>query len=241
LPAHPAGRTSAAHIRCAATALAAQAWQTGVDEAAMLARSALARLRDRLDAGAVAEICALAPVDAADGSRVVAAAERAGAFAVAASQLFHATDVWRLSPPLLDQLLAGPLDQADPGPARPPAASAWEPFLAAVTCANGQVTGGEPASAGLGAGRLLMLGAPQRLAGVRERWVLHVEEPLPAYAPLLWGAAGLVSATGSASAHLFDVARALGVPAVAGTDLPDGCGRPPVVAVDGSAGQVYVL
>jgi hypothetical protein len=241
VPARPAGRTGAAQLRCAARALAAQAWQTGADEAAVRARSALARLRDRLDADAVAEICALAPVDAADGSRVVVAAERAGALAVAAAQLFHATDVWRLSPPLLDQLLAGPPGQAHPRPGRPPAASFWEPFLAAVTCANGQVTGAEPASAGLGAGRLLMLGAPQRLAGVHERWVLHVEEPLPAYAPLLWGAAGLVSATGSAAAHLFDVARALGVPAVAGADLPEGCDRAPVVAVDGSAGQVYVL
>jgi hypothetical protein len=241
LPSHSAGRTGAAQLRYAARALTAQAWRTGADEAAWLARSALARLRDRLDPDAVAELYALSSIDAAQGSRVVATAERAGAFAVAAAQLFDATDVWRLSPSLLDQLLAAPFDQANPRRASPPTASTWEPFLAEVARANGQVTGAEPASAGLGAGRLLVLGTPQRLAGIRERWVLYVAEPLPAYAALLWGAAGLVSATGSASAHLFDVARTLGVPAVAGADLSAGCGRTPVVAVDGLAGQVFIL
>lgn len=236
-----AGRTGAAELRRAARALTAQAWRTGGDEAARLARSALARLRDRLDPDAVSELLALAPVNEADASRIVAVAERAGAVAVAGGRLFDATDVWRMPLSLLDQLLAAPPNGTNPSRADPPPASAWEPFLAEVACANGQVTGAEPASAGLGAGRLLELGAPQRLAGVRERWVLHVTEPLPSYAPLLWGAAGLVSATGSASAHLFDVARTLGVPAVAGADVPVVGGRALVVAVDGSAGRVYVL
>ena len=233
------GPHGAASLRSAARALMAQAWGTGEDEAAELARSALARLRDRLDPDAAAELRALAPVNTAEGGLILATVQRAAATAVAASQLFDPADAWRLSPTLFDRLLddAAALGQE----ALAPAAGTWEPFLSEVVLANGRVRSGEPASAGLGAGRLLVLTAPRRLAGVRERWVLHVTEPLPAYAPLLWGAAGLVSATGSGSAHLFDVARTLGVPAVTGVELTSARGSEPVVAVDGSSGEVVVM
>lgn len=235
----PAAPTDPAALRAVARALTAQAWRTGEDEAAEAARSALARLRDHLDPDAVAELQALAPVNAADGGLILATVQRAAVAAVAASQLFDPADAWRLPDALFDRLLgeAGALGQEALGPA----AGTWEPFLCEVVLGNGRAHSGEPASAGLGAGRLLVLTAPRRLAGVRERWVLHVTEPLPAYAPLLWGAAALVAATGSGSAHLFDVARTLGVPAVTGVELTSTPGSEPVVAVDGSSGEVVVL
>jgi phosphohistidine swiveling domain-containing protein len=232
-------RSGAASVRSTAGALMAQAWRTSQGEAGELARSALARLRDQLDPVAAAELESLAPVDPVLAGTVIAAVERAAASAVRDSRLFDAADAWRLAPRHLDQLLDA--DGTFGKHELQPSAGAWEPFLCAVVVANGQVFSGEPASAGLGAGRLLALGTPQRLPGVRERWILQVNEPLPVFAPLLWGAAGLVSATGSASAHLFDVARTLGVPAVAGVEVSTGCGRAPVVAVDGSAGEVFVL
>jgi phosphohistidine swiveling domain-containing protein len=233
-----ASQQGAASLRSAARALTARAWRADEDRAMELARAAMARLRDPLDTGAVAELLALAPVDPAAGRRVVAAVERAAAVAVGAARLFDPADAWRLPPSRLDELLDGAFADAE---TLVPAAGAWEPFLREAVFANGQVRSGEPAADGAGAGRLARLEVPRRLAGVRERWILYVTNPLPAYAPLLWGAAGLISATGSPSAHLFDVARTLGVPAVAGVELAATHDNGVVVAVDGSAGDVVVL
>lgn len=235
----PARLLGAASVRSAARGLTAQAWKAGEEEAAELARSALARLRDRLDPDALADLGGLAPVSAADGGLILATVEQAAAAAVADAQLFDPADAWRLPPALFDQLLdrAAVGGRETPGPT----VRTWEPFLYEAVLANGQVHSGEPASEGRAAGRLLVLNTPRRLPGIRERRILHVTTPLPGYAPLLWGAAGLVSATGSASAHLFDVARTLGVPAVAGVDLASGHDSDLVVAVDGSGGEAVVL
>jgi phosphohistidine swiveling domain-containing protein len=232
-------------LRSTARALAAQAWQTDEDSAAELARAAIARLRDRLDPGAVAEFAALAPVDGVQARRILAMVEGAAAAQVRAERLFHPADAWRLPPAVLGTLVdESSLDAQTLAPSPTGPAGAWEAFVHEAVLANGIRLSAEPASAGLGAGRLLVLDFPRRLPGVRERWILHVTNPLPAFAPLLWGAAGLVSATGSPSAHLFDVARTLGVPAVAGADLSadgDAAHDGAVVAVDGSTGDVAVL
>jgi phosphoenolpyruvate-protein kinase (PTS system EI component) len=63
-------------------------------------------------------------------------------------------------------------------------------------------------------------------------------QPVPNLAPLLWDAAGLVTETGSPAAHLFESARALGIPAVCGVELTD---SNQIVAVDGSTGVVATL
>lgn len=242
-------------LRSTARALAAQAWQTGEDGAAELARAAIARLRDRLDPGAVAEFAALAPVDGVRARRILAMVEAAAAAQVragpgTAGRLFHPVDAWRLPSAALGRLVDGAsldaasLDAASLAPSATGPAWAWEAFVHEAVLANGSRHGGEPACPGLAAGRLLVLEFPRRLPGVRERWILHVTNPLPAFAPLLWGAAGLISATGNPSAHLFDVARTLGVPAVAGVDLTaDGVAAHDgaLVAVDGSTGDVAVL
>jgi hypothetical protein len=63
---------------------------------------------------------------------------------------------------------------------------------------------------------------------------------------MLWDAAGVVTTAGSPAAHLFESARALGIPAVAsirledmlGTDLAAADGRF-ALALDGDGGLVY--
>jgi phosphocarrier protein FPr len=50
-----------------------------------------------------------------------------------------------------------------------------------------------------------------------------------------------VSTGGSSGAHLFEVARSLGVPAVIGVDPTVSGGDGSLVAVDGDAGVVSVL
>jgi phosphoenolpyruvate-protein kinase (PTS system EI component) len=70
--------------------------------------------------------------------------------------------------------------------------------------------------------------------------------PLPHLAALLWDAAAIVTTGGGPAAHLFESARALGIPAVAaihldeglGSDFTEGEGRF-ALAVDGSAGSVF--
>jgi phosphotransferase system enzyme I (PtsI) len=84
------------------------------------------------------------------------------------------------------------------------------------------------------------------LEGPPDRWrpgpreVLAVSQAAAQAAPLLWNAAGVVAANGSVGAHLFEVARSLGVPAVVGVDVSrtdDGA----LAAVDGDAGSVSIL
>jgi phosphoenolpyruvate-protein kinase (PTS system EI component) len=78
------------------------------------------------------------------------------------------------------------------------------------------------------------------------RMVVVAPHPIPQLAPLLWGACGLVTAGGSAAAHLVEVARSRGVPAVIGCDearlfgLLDGAAPHPLVAVDGDTGRVAI-
>jgi phosphohistidine swiveling domain-containing protein len=84
---------------------------------------------------------------------------------------------------------------------------------------------------------------PDRPAGgaLPPRAVIVAAYPLPQYAPLLMGAAGLVCRNGSEAAHLITVARSLGVPAVIGADLTTAAAAGErYAAVDGYAGTVSV-
>jgi phosphoenolpyruvate-protein kinase (PTS system EI component) len=66
-----------------------------------------------------------------------------------------------------------------------------------------------------------------------------VSTVVPQLASLLWEAAGLVARTGSEGAHLFEVARSLGLPSVIGVD--PGAADDRVIAVNGNDGTVSVL
>jgi hypothetical protein len=115
----------------------------------------------------------------------------------------------------------------------------WEPFVAAVVLANGRQQQGTPASSGVGAGPTSRIDDMHPADTFRPRHVVAAPQPVPGLAPTLWDAAGLVTASGSPAAHLFESARALGVPAVCGVDLPEGASQ--LVGVDGYAGLVASL
>lgn len=114
-----------------------------------------------------------------------------------------------------------------------------EPWLLERIRSHGTWREGEAASGGAGVGGVLAMDVPGRLGPARRRYVLYLAAPQPGFAPLLWGAAGLVTAGGNAGAHLFEVARSLGVPAVAGCEIPEWRGAGDLTAaVDGSSGEV---
>lgn len=114
----------------------------------------------------------------------------------------------------------------------------WEPFLASVALALGEHRQGTAAAPGIGAGVVSRVETGVDSHGPRHRAVIVADRPLPVLASLLWDAAGLVTATGSPAAHLFDSARALGVPAVCGVDLG---GEDQIVAIDGHSGVVATI
>jgi pyruvate,water dikinase len=107
-----------------------------------------------------------------------------------------------------------------------------------VTLAFGTRWLGTPGSPGIGAGARAHVDLPDAIDRFRSRSVVTAPQPVPNLAPLLWDAAGLVTETGSPAAHLFESARALGVPAVAGVEVPDG---EHIIAIDGSSGLVATL
>ncbi|HEX9343302.1 MAG TPA: PEP-utilizing enzyme, partial [Actinomycetota bacterium] len=125
------------------------------------------------------------------------------------------------------------------GPAR--VASSAELHAHADAMAHGERFQGQPAAPGIAAGPARVAGgSPQRLP-LPDRAVVVARYPLPHLAPLLWGAAAVVTFGGSPAAHLFQVARSLGVPAVAGCGGLDGRLAPDadaVLAVDGGSGEV---
>ncbi len=66
--------------------------------------------------------------------------------------------------------------------------------------------------------------------------------PLPNFSPLLWDAAGMVAVGGAASAHLFEVARSLTVPAVVDCAAAALVREGPVLGmIDGDRGRVALL
>ena len=77
--------------------------------------------------------------------------------------------------------------------------------------------------------------------------ILLVGQPLPALAPLLFAARGVIARTGAAGSHLAEVARSLGVPMVLGCHPERVTGAPAVsdgaflAAIDGSTGDVALL
>jgi len=148
----------------------------------------------------------------------------------------------RLTPPdpTLALRLLALVEGMQAGEDRPPrlGVGRWEPFLASVTLASGNHHRGIPAAAGVGAGLRHRVDHPLHIRSHPPRRVITSGQPVPNLAPLLWDAAGLVTATGSPAAHLFESARALGVPAVSGVVLDEG---DQIVAVDGHLGIVATL
>jgi phosphohistidine swiveling domain-containing protein len=140
----------------------------------------------------------------------------------------------------LGPLLAG--RASEPGLARRAqlATLSWEAARFSAVSDCGERLTGTGVAPGTGCGPCVS--AAQAVRGaLPPRAVIVAAYPLPQYAPLLMGAAGLVTRYGSEAAHLITVARSLGVPAVVGADLaygPEAGER--YAAVDGYAGTVSV-
>lgn len=121
------------------------------------------------------------------------------------------------------------------------------PGLAADIMRRGAHVPGRPGAPGMAVGRLMACGPHERPPGGCEDAILLVGRPVPALAPLLFGARGVIARSGAAGAHLAGVARSLGVPMVIGCDLEPVTGPPPVpgdrwlTAINGSTGDVALL
>src|SRR6185295_4428298 len=94
---------------------------------------------------------------------------------------------------------------------------------------------------GVGAGRLHVVPTLRDVGRPASRTVIAAPAPFPQLAPLLWHCAAFVARGGSPGAHLFEVARSLGVPAVIDVGIEE-LGPPgSLVAVDGSNGSIASL
>ncbi len=217
--------------------LTAQAWSfSGAPiEPRAAARRAADAVRSVLGDGTgrgLEQLASLRPVDRADARRLLGLLGGMADAFVRDGRLPHRDLIWRISPEELDRAVWS--DVPPPirlGPDR------WEPFVRRVIEGAGREVRGSAASPGGGAGRLVVgrAGSPSWVP----RRVLALTDPVPHAAPLLWGAAGVVSVRGGLGAHLFEVARSLGVPAVAGVDLT-GVAPGTLVTVDGDEGSVWV-
>lgn len=125
-----------------------------------------------------------------------------------------------------------------------PSRDRWEPFLFATLRRYGEQRPATAVIEGIGAGRACYVDEPAAAPSRRDRRVLVVPQPLAAFGPLLWNAAGLVTLAGGAGAHLMEIARSLAVPTVMRCRLDDlvvqGADRF-LVAVDGNEGCISIL
>jgi phosphohistidine swiveling domain-containing protein len=219
------------------------------------------------DEGASARVRLPAGQPAGDGLVGLIGAQTVSAVAALAGQVWHtlgddviewaAADggIW-----LLQSLRSAPAPAAHgtpgqlPGLLSPPgtvaellASRTWMPLLAATVLGRGEHVRGRPAAPGTAAGRLLPCRPHERPPGGFADAILLVDQPLPALAPLLFGARGVIARTGAAGSHLAEVARSLGVPMVIGCRPETVTGPAPdppggwLAAVDGSSGAVALL
>jgi phosphohistidine swiveling domain-containing protein len=146
---------------------------------------------------------------------------------------------WRADGPAADLLAALT-------PAGLPRAREWMPVLAVMVLGRGELVAGRPAAPGTAAGRLLPCRPHQPPAGDCGDAILLVDQPVPALAPLLFSARGIIARSGAAGSHLAGVARSLGVPMVVGCHPeqvtgPAAGGGSWLAAIDGSTGEVALL
>jgi hypothetical protein len=128
-----------------------------------------------------------------------------------------------------------------------PTSHARMPLLAAAVLGRGEHVPGRPGAPGIAAGRLVACRPHERPAGDCGDAILLVDQPVPALAPLLFAARGVIARGGAAGSHLAEVARSLSVPMVLGCRPEQVTGGPPVpdgaflAAIDGSTGDVALL
>jgi phosphohistidine swiveling domain-containing protein len=241
--AEPAGDPLARLAEFAATsdALIGQVWGDGRGSAATVARSAMAALRQGTEVGP------LAVPDRALADRCLTLAAGLAGHLRRREVIGSVAEFWALPADLravLDGQVAGP----GAGRRAQLAALRWEPARYSAVQACGVRLAGTGVAGGTGCGPCLAADdaasrAESGTGGLPPRPVIVAAYPLPQYAPLLMGAAALVTRYGSEAAHLITVARSLGIPAIVGPTLLDFAGDPVpgYAAVDGSSGTVHLF
>jgi phosphohistidine swiveling domain-containing protein len=226
---------SLAEARSEAGKLAAQVWRLPVDEAVRECGVLLRGLRGSEPDAALDRLDLLAEPDMAAATALLRGLRSVGARAVQARKLHRADDIFGCGPADLSDTRSGEPRQSWKGARR------WEPFLVGVAQTLGAAYHGIPASRGVGAGSARVVADPHAIPPRRRpREVIVAPTPVPALSSQLWDAAGLVTTGGSAAAHLMEVARSLGVPAVAACALPFSLAslEGALLAVDGELGMV---
>ena len=215
--------------------LVSQVWEAPPDEARRVARDTIRTLRGPDPSAALARIRRLQEPCQARAGRLMGHLDRIRHELVGRGVVSDTRAGWFLTQEQIERALGdgGYVPRSRVGVGR------WDPLIAAVVLQTGDVHRGTPASRGFGAGPA----ATPHLAGPGlrppARSVIASTYPTPDLAPLLWDAAAIVTEAGSPAAHLFDAARALGIPAVCGIRLRMSSSH--VVAVDGHAGIVATL
>jgi phosphohistidine swiveling domain-containing protein len=227
--------------RADATALAARVWAGKSADPADATQHVLRELQGPAPVEALAALVGLPAADAAAARHLLTAFGRLAGALTRLGVLRSPNDLWLLEPGKLTALLSGAQpDNLDLAQRARRAALRFEPLLFAALVTDGRSVSGTPAAPGIGAGPRFVADAADAPAHAPARSVVVARYPLPRFAPLLWSASGLVTAEGSEGAHLIEVARSLGVPAVVGCSEGPGAGLPDaaLVAVDGERGTV---
>jgi len=214
------------------------------DDACARAAAAVAALRGPDPQAAAGDLAVRPASDPAAAARLHLLLARVRSGLVTAGAAASVDEAWHLT---VDQAAAALVDSPNHIRAHRPRLDPWTPFQAAVILASGQCRTGAASGPGIGAGRLAVVDDARRPDRVRSRDVLLAPRPLPHLAPLLWDAAAIVTAGGGPGAHLFESARALGLPAVSALGVDDllaailaGGTDAWAIAVDGTTGTVAI-
>jgi hypothetical protein len=216
--------------------LAADTWGLPPVQAMRKARSTINALRGARPGIALRRLQSLRPAELTAIRRLLATLTGVADVLVRRDVIPSRDSLWTLSLPearrAVTEQAPVALGAGQLGPGR------WDQFLFGVALTFGEQLEGIPATSGIAAGLLQRVTDPEARPGPPPRSVLAIDLPVPRMAPLLWEAAALLCAGGGPAAHLFEVARSLGVAALAGCDhgaVPEGA----LVAVDGAAGSVH--
>lgn len=103
-----------------------------------------------------------------------------------------------------------------------------------------QILQGEPASFGIGVGKVVKISTAKEIDKVRAGDVLVTEMTSPDFVPAMKRAAAIVTDKGGQTSHAAIVSRELGIPAVVGTKTATkALKNDQVISVNGSTGAVF--
>jgi len=103
-----------------------------------------------------------------------------------------------------------------------------------------QILQGQPASFGIGAGKVVKIKTASQINQVKEGDVLVTEMTSPDFVPAMKRASAIVTDKGGQTSHAAIVSRELGIPAVVGTKIATKILKDhQLISVNGSTGTIY--